>query len=242
MEGSDPVRSIADLREDSRRAAREVAQEGLRPFILEAYDLADLHLTIRAGVVPTLPFPFLGTHQPTGFQPTENRYFVDPSFDPGDGLALTVQAFRQPLHFLKYLREGCAYAVLKAEQCYVQEYMPARTSEAVHRDAKGYSPLLAQVVDALQFGEEISDEVSGLFGSLEELRERLAQRMAFLREAEQHLRRGGDLSVAARKVVERIATGASVASDDLDTRPGLVIQSSTPGRLALNPNPIPEAN
>ena len=167
--------SLGDIRERSRIAARKAAQEGLRPYIVEADDLADLHLTIRAGVVPTLPFPVLGDHQPPGFQPTENRYYVDSSFDPVDGLALTVQAFREPLRFLKYLREGYAYAVIEAAQCYVQEYMPVRTPEAVQKDAMTYSPLLAQVTAALQRGEEIREEVTEIYRSLEELRKRLAR-------------------------------------------------------------------
>jgi hypothetical protein len=240
MEGRDPV-SIADLREDSRRAARKVAQEGLRPYIVEADDLADLHLTIRAGVVPTLPFPFLGS-KPTSFQQTENRYFLDPGFVPVDGTALTVQAFREPLRFLKYLREGYAYAVLKAEQFYIQEYMPARTSEAVQGGALTCSPLLAQVTAALQRGEELSDEVTEIYRSLEELQQRLARRLALLREAERYLCRGGDLSDAARNVVERIAVDARGTSDALGAPPEPIVQSPDTRGLALNPNLAPEAN
>ena len=169
------MRSLGDIRERSRIAARKAAQEGLRPYIVEADDLADLHLTIRAGVVSTLPFPFLGSNQPTNFQQTENRYLLDLGFFPVDGTALSVQAFREPLRFLKYLREGYAYAVLKAEQFYVQEYMPVRTSEAVQGDAMTCSPLLAQVTAALQRGEEIREEVTEIYRSLEELRKRLAR-------------------------------------------------------------------
>src|SRR5713101_9669926 len=154
------MRSLGDVRERSRIAARKAAQESLRPYIVEADDLADLHLTIRAGVVPTLPFHLLGDHQPPGFQPTENRYFVDSSFDPVNCPVLTVQAFREPLRFLKYLREGYAYAVINAGQSYVQEYMPVRTSEAVQKDAMTYSPLLAQVTAALQREEDMRDEVT----------------------------------------------------------------------------------
>ena len=106
------MRSIADLRQDSRRAARKVAQEGLRPFIVEADDLADLHLTIRAGVVSTLSFPFLGSNQPTSFQQTENRYLLDLGFFPVDGTALSVQAFREPLRRLR-LRGSQGRAVLR---------------------------------------------------------------------------------------------------------------------------------
>jgi hypothetical protein len=199
-------------------------------------------LTIRAGVVPTLPFPFLPSHKPTGFQPTENRYFVDPGFIPVDGTALTVQAFREPLSFLKYLREGYAYAVLKAEQFYVQEYMPVRTSQAVQGCAMTCSPLLAQVTAALQRGEEIRDEATEIYPSLEELQQRLARRLALLREAERYLCRGGDLSDAARKVVERIAVHASGTSDPLGAPPEPILRSSDTRSLALNPNPIPEAN
>jgi hypothetical protein len=199
------MRSLGDIREHSRIAARKAAQEALRPYIVEADDLADLHLTIRAGVVPTLPFPFLRSHKPTGFQPTENRYFVDFSVDLVDGTPLTVQAFREPLRFLKHLREGYAYAVLQAGQCYVQEYTPVRTS----------SPLLAQVTTAIECLEKLRDEVAEVFGCLEELHQRLDRRMAFLRETEQHLRRGGDLTLEARKLVERIAVDASRTSDAL---------------------------
>jgi hypothetical protein len=226
------MRSLGDIREHSRIAARKAAQEALRPYIVEADDLADLHLTIRSGVVPTLPFPFLRSHKPTGFQPTENRYFVDSSVDLVDGTALTIQAFLEPLRFLKHLREGYAYAVLQAGQCYVQEYIPVHTS----------SPLLAQMTTAIECVEKLRDEVAEVFGCIEELHRRLDRRMAFLREAEQHLRRGGDLSVAARKVVERTATRASVAPGALGAQPESAIQSSPPGSLALNPNPIPEAN
>ena len=236
------MRSLGDIREHSRIAARKAAQEGLRPFIVEADDLADLHLTVRAGGVPTLPFPSLGSHEPAGFQPTENRYLVDSSFDPVDGTALTVRAFREPLRFLKYLREGYAYAVLKAGQCYVQEYLPVRTSEAAQGGTMTYSPLLAKVTAALQLGEQIHNEVTELFGSLEDLQQRLARRMAFLREAEQHLRRGGDLSVAAREIVERMATFANVASGALSARLEPVVASSATRSLALNPNPVPEAH
>ncbi len=142
--------SIAGLRDRSRNAARKAAQEGLRPYIVEADDLADLHLTTRAGVAPTLPFPFLGDHQPPGFEPTENRCPVDSSFNAVDGPALTVRSFREPLHFLKYLREGYAYAVVKAGQCYVQEYRPMGTSEAVPGGIITNLPLLAQVPASLQ--------------------------------------------------------------------------------------------
>ncbi len=142
--------SIAGLRDRSRNAARKAAQEGLRPYIVEADDLADLHLTTRAGVAPTLPFPFLADHQPPGFEPTENRCPVDSSFDAVDGPALTVRSFREPLHFLKYLREGYAYAVVKAGQCYVQEYRPMGTSEAVPGGIIANLPLLAQVPASLQ--------------------------------------------------------------------------------------------
>jgi hypothetical protein len=107
------MRSLGDIREHSRIAARKAAQEALRPYIVDADDLADLHLTIRAGVVPTLPFPFLRSHKPTGFQPTENRYFVDSSVDLVDGTALTVQAFLEPLRFLKHLRSSPGRAVLR---------------------------------------------------------------------------------------------------------------------------------
>ena len=234
--------SLGDIRERSRIAARKAAQEGLRPYIVEADDLADLHLTIRAGVVPTLPFPILGDHQPPGFELTENRYFLDSSFDPVDGAALTIQAFREPLRFLKYLREGHAYAVIQAGECYVQEFMLVRTSEAVQKDAMTYSPLLAQVTAALQREEEMRDEVTELFGYLEELQQRLARRVALLREAEQHVRRGGDLTVAARKIVERITVTANGTSHALGARPEPIVVPSATGSLALNPNPVTEAN
>ena len=234
--------SIADLRERSRTAARKAAQESLRPYVVEADDLADLHLTIRAGVMPTLPFPFLSNRQPPGFHPTENLYFVDPGFDPVAGSALTGQAFGEPLRFLKYLREGYAYAVVKAGRCYVQEYIPVRTSEAVQGGAVTCSPLLAQVTAALLRGEEMRDEVTEVFRCLEELQQRLARRMAFLQEAEQHLRRGDDLTVEARKVIERISVDANGTSEALGASPELLIQSAAAGHLAVNPNPVPEAN
>lgn len=236
------MRSLGDIREHSRVAALKAAQEALRPYIVEADDLADLHLTIRAGVVPTLPFPFLGSHQPNDFQPTENRFFVDPSSEPEDGTALTVQAFREPLRFLKCLREGYAYAIHKAGHCYVQEYSPVRTSAGIQAGSITHSPLLAHVTAALQLGEQLHDEVTDLFLSLEELQQRLSRRMAFLREAEQHLRRGEDLSDAARKVVERIAVDASGTSDALGAPPEPIGQSLNTRSLALNPNPVPEAN
>jgi hypothetical protein len=199
------VRSLGDIRERSRIAARKAAQESLRPYIVEADDLADLHLALRAGVVPTLSFPILGDHQPPCFEPTENRYFVDSSFDPVGGLTLTIHAFREPLRFVKYLREGYAYAFIKAGQSYVQEYVPMRTTEATEKHAMTNSPLLAKVTAALQREEEMREEVTELFGCLEDLQQRLARRMALLQEAEEHLRRGDDLTVAARDIVERIA-------------------------------------
>lgn len=236
------MRSLGDIREHSRVAARKAAQEALRPYIVEADDLADLHLTIRAGVVPTLPFPFLSSHQPNDFQPTENRFSVDPSSELEDGTALTVQAFREPLRFLSFLREGYAYAVLKVGHCYVQEYRQVRSSVGIQAGSIRHSPLLTHVTAALQLGEQLRDEVADLFLSLEELQQRLSRRMAFLREAEQHLRRGEDLSGAARKVIERIAVHASGTSDALGGPPGRIEQSSDTRSLALNSNPALEAN
>jgi hypothetical protein len=109
--------SLEGIRDRSRLAARNTAQEARRPYIVEADDLADFHLTIRAGVVPTFPFPFIGPHRPPGFIATGNRYFVDSrGSEAVEALPL--------LAFVKKLREGYAYAVVEAGQfqlC-VQEY------------------------------------------------------------------------------------------------------------------------
>src|SRR6202011_2248853 len=120
-------------------------------------------------------------------------------------------------------------AVLQAGQCYVQEYIPVRTS----------SPLLAQVTTAIECVEKLRDEGAEVFGCLEELHKRLDRRMAFLREAEQHLRRGGDLTLEARKLVDVTANGKS---DAPDARPESVEQSSATGSIALNSNSVPEAH
>ncbi len=117
------MRSIGDIREHSRIAARKAAQDGLRPFVVEADDLADFHLTVRAGARLTFPFPFLGDHAPAGFTPTENRYFVDAT-----GVGTECDPALPPLAFVKRLREGYGYAVVETGpfQVYVQEYEPAR--------------------------------------------------------------------------------------------------------------------
>jgi hypothetical protein len=56
--------SLEGIRAGSLLAARKAAQESRRPYIVEADDLADFQLTIRAGVVPRFPFPFVGPAQP----------------------------------------------------------------------------------------------------------------------------------------------------------------------------------
>jgi hypothetical protein len=182
-----------------------------------------------------------GSIEPPGFQPTENRYFVDSNF-PVDGAALTVQAFREPLRFLKYLREGYAYALIETGQSYAQEYMPVRTTEATQKDAMTCPPLLTHVTAALQRAEEMRDEVRELFGDLEEVQQRLARRMALLREVEQYFRRGGDLTVVARKLVEQITAAANGTSHALGTRPEPILQPSATASFGLTPNPVTEAN
>src|SRR5260370_30163117 len=103
------MRSSGDIREHSGIAARKAAQDSLRPFVVEADDLADFHLTVRAGARLTFPFPFLADHAPAGFTPTENRHFVDATgFGAESEPALTLLAF------VKRLREGYGYAVVEA--------------------------------------------------------------------------------------------------------------------------------
>lgn len=124
--------SLEATREHSRIAARNAAQQGLRPFIVEADDLADFHLTVRAGVRLTFPFPFLGGHTPVGFTPTSNRYFVDaPGFRAEGEPTLTLLAF------VKRLREGYGYAVVEGGQfqTYVQEYELARADQPGPQEA-----------------------------------------------------------------------------------------------------------
>ncbi len=104
------MHSLEGIRYQSRVAARRTAHGALRPYIVEADDLADFHLTIRAGVDPSFPFPFLSSYEPPGFIATGNRYLI----------AAGESGAARFLPLVKKLWEGFAYAV--SEAGLVQEY------------------------------------------------------------------------------------------------------------------------
>lgn len=81
--------SLSTIREISREAAEQAAQEGLRPFVY--------FTTSEVDEFDRFPFPFLGDYSPPGWELSET-YFVDSS---GYGLpgepALTAEQFRDTI-------------------------------------------------------------------------------------------------------------------------------------------------
>lgn len=93
--------SLAQVEDDSRRAAQRAPRDKKRPFTIEAEDLA----AFRAGDHSAIGIPFIGGYVPKGFEPTENLYFVDSSGFGGTGeAALTMD------QFLSRVVPGLSYA------------------------------------------------------------------------------------------------------------------------------------
>ena len=111
--------SLAQIHSESRKAASKAAKQGKRPFIVEAEDLADW----KAGHFTPLPFPFIGSFVPKGWEVTA-EYFVDSSGFGGPGEpALTIPAF------INKLQVGYGYAITEAGQfqVYISEYRKGGT-------------------------------------------------------------------------------------------------------------------
>ncbi len=101
--------SISVIQEESRRAARRSAQEGLLPVIVEQTDLAN---------IPPFPFPNIGNRRPRGYK-FITQHFVDHSgFGAPGEPALTPQEFKDQLVV------GHAYAISEVGQfqLYVSEF------------------------------------------------------------------------------------------------------------------------
>jgi hypothetical protein len=99
------------IRSLSREKAAEAAKRNLKPFVVDAHDLADWLSAVDGGKCPKIPVPFLGYHVPDGWEMDEDTYFVDSTgWDVNDagGPAMSVG------EFVRALEPGVGYAVIEA--------------------------------------------------------------------------------------------------------------------------------
>jgi hypothetical protein len=101
--------SLAQIAENSRKAAKKAAREHRKPYLFEEEDRVKF---------PPFPFPNIGDYRPGGWKLVET-YFVDSSGwgSPGEA-ALTIDAF------LQVLKPGFGYAIIEAGefQVYIGEF------------------------------------------------------------------------------------------------------------------------
>jgi len=103
------------IRDLSQEAARKAAAEHLVPYIVWPDDLRNW----KAGLGFPLPFPFIGDHEPEGYEPIGDALFVDTSGlgDPGEP-ALTSSQLIDRIQVGK----GYALTTLGQFQGYLQTY------------------------------------------------------------------------------------------------------------------------
>ena len=111
--------SLATIQAESRRAAAKAAQAKKTPFIVKAEDLTAWKATLKTERIPKLPFPFIGSYVPKGWEKT-GEFFVDASgFGSESEPALTIP------QFINQLTAGSGYAITEAGQfqVYIGEYV-----------------------------------------------------------------------------------------------------------------------
>jgi len=102
----------------SRKAASSAAKAHKKPYQVWPDDLRDWKAGIESGNPPKLPFPFLGSHIPKGWERT-SEFFVDASgFGADYEPALTIK------QFVSQIKENYGYAITEAGQfqVYIAEY------------------------------------------------------------------------------------------------------------------------
>jgi hypothetical protein len=105
--------SLAQIHELSQDAARDAAEEGLIPFVVEIQDIQGWRENGGG-----FPFPNLGDYVPPGWVKT-NEYFVNSSgWGASDEPALTAR------QFIEKLQPGLGYAITEVGQfqLYVGEF------------------------------------------------------------------------------------------------------------------------
>jgi hypothetical protein len=112
--------SLDQINHRNREAAVYASADKLEPFIVTAGDIAEW----QAGAGLPLPFPYIGDHDPAGYEPAGRALFVDTSgigesnesaltleqllstLEPDTGYAFTslgeFQGHLQPYRVLKY--------------------------------------------------------------------------------------------------------------------------------------------
>ncbi len=65
--------SLQQIESSNRDAQERAAVNNTRPFIVSSENIA----TWKAGRGFPLPFPFIGDHEPEGYEPEGNALFVD---------------------------------------------------------------------------------------------------------------------------------------------------------------------
>ena len=82
--------SLETLARMNNEEASKAAQMNMRPYVIEQLEEVD--------EMPPFPFPSIGDHEPEGWEPLEDTWFVDSSgFGASNEPALTAPAFRKAL-------------------------------------------------------------------------------------------------------------------------------------------------
>jgi hypothetical protein len=108
------IRSLSD------DAAREASQKRKKPYAI--FDVAELR-RLEAGTKP-LPFPFLGSYTPPGYEKVEELFVDSSGFGSESEPAMTKRAFFKRLHADMAAGNAFSYALTEVGQfqCYVGVY------------------------------------------------------------------------------------------------------------------------
>lgn len=110
---------LSTMRSMAQEAAARAAESGTEPFTVEQHDVEGWENVLAEGNHPRFPFPFIGDHQPEGWEPTGEEYFVDTSgMGRSDEPALTAE------QLVARLTVGRGYALTQVGQfqAYLAEY------------------------------------------------------------------------------------------------------------------------
>jgi hypothetical protein len=112
--------SLEAIRELSREAAEQAAEEQQEPYRVEQEDIDDARARLKAGRTPRFRFPFLGDYIPEGWARTDTA----PLFADSSGFGRESEPALTPRQLVEKLRAGYGYAIIAAGQfqAYVAEY------------------------------------------------------------------------------------------------------------------------